>query len=99
MATWNSTKPIEWSQDQGMEYSDNENSWTYATVSDYLTITTKVGEYSDFSNHPATKKIEHYSQNEALALLETLMDWAGRYNPREMNELIVKLKAKCENIK
>jgi hypothetical protein len=93
MATWKSNKSIKWWQDMGMSHSDNENSWEYGTVSDYLTVTTKIGEFSDFSHHPASEKQETYSKNEALALLETLLDWANKYEgSHKVDEIMKRVK-------
>lgn len=90
MATWNSNLKIKWDCDMGMSFVDCENSWSYQTVSDFLTIKTVIGEYSDFSNHAATEIMKLYSKNEALALLETLIDWAEIYEGEGVTEDIIK---------
>lgn len=76
MATWNAVKPVLWSEDMGMSFADCETLWDYSTPSDILCITTKVGAYDDFSSHPPSETRKLYSNNHALALLETLIDWA-----------------------
>lgn len=80
-----------------MAYSANENSWSYGTVADFLTVTTKVGEFSDFSHNPATERHEHYSKAEALALLETLADWAETYEGEgTVHAMLIALKHRRE---
>jgi len=79
MATWYSRKDVKFSRDMGMSYAECSQSWEYGTTSDYLRITTKQGAYSDFSYHEPSTDDKTYSKEEALALLETLMDWANRY--------------------
>lgn len=80
MATWNSKKTVEWMLDTGFDYAPCENSWSYGTVSDFLRINTKIGPYSTMAGPViASEKTEHYSKEEALALMKTLIDWAETY--------------------
>lgn len=80
MATWRSKDAVIWSQDMGFDYAECETRWEYGTVADILTIKTKVGEFHDMSGpFPASEEIKHMSNSEALAMLETLIDWAETY--------------------
>lgn len=80
MATWISRLIVKWSADMGADYAACENSWSYNTTSDHLTVHTRYGEYSDYGGvKPAHTKSDHFQQSEALALLKTLMDWAETF--------------------
>lgn len=91
MATWNSRRTVKWSYDAGFDYAACENHWSYGTVSDFLTIITKMDQYSTYTGYqPASEKITHYSKSEALALLETLIDWAETYEGKGTVEDLLK---------
>lgn len=80
MATWKSVKTVKFDRDMGFDYAKSELTWSYQTVSDYLTIYQKNGEYSTYNGvQPESESVKHFSKNEALALLETLLDWANVY--------------------
>jgi hypothetical protein len=80
MATWKSKDSVMWDQDMGFDYAKCETSWEYHTVSDYLTIKTKVGPFSTMDGgQPASEETKGISKAEALAMLETLIDWAETY--------------------
>lgn len=94
MATWKSNKVVKWSEYTGFDYADCENSWEYGTVSDSLKINTKVGPYSDYTNSvEASERNEFYSKERALALLETLLDWAYTYEgDKAVSEILDRVK-------
>ncbi len=96
MSTWKCKNEIEWTLDTGLDYATCVNTWEYQTTSDYLTITTKEGESRAMAGivEPGVK-VEHYSNNEARALLETLIDWLETYDGQgSVQELLNKRSAK-----
>lgn len=80
VATWKSKRTANYSEHMGDDYAKCEKSWEYGTVSDSLRVITKRGAYSVWGKtEPESESSEYYSQEEALALLETLVDWAETY--------------------
>lgn len=95
MATWNSKHQVTWPMDTGFEYITCENTWSYHTVSDFLTVRCDIPESSNYSDKkfPQETRTFSYSQYEALALLETLLDWAYTYEgPEEVDKILNKIK-------
>lgn len=94
MATWKSIHTVKWDMYTGFDYTECKNTWSYGTVSDFLSIHTNINEYSDYSGKvPSREKVEHYSKSEALGLLESLIDWAETYEGEgTVSNLILKIK-------
>lgn len=91
MATWKSKDSVIWSQDMGFDYAECETRWEYYTVTDSLSVITKVGSFSDFGKtHPESEDIKRLSRAEALAMLETLVDWAETFEGEGTVEQMLK---------
>lgn len=80
MATWNSNKSFKYDEYTGFDYAKCELTWSYGTVADILIIKQNTEECFGFGRSiPASEHFEYMSREKALALLETLIDWAEIY--------------------
>lgn len=80
MATWKSRFPVKTRIDCGADWADYELSWEYNTTSDILVVREEIGEYFDYGGAvPKRENINRMGKEDALALLELLIDWAECY--------------------
>lgn len=94
MATWRSVRTIEYGRDMGGDYAQCKKTWQYNTTSDTLTLQTHIGAHSDILGFfPESVTDQRMGQDEALAVLEALMDWAETYcGEGSVQNLIEKIK-------
>lgn len=91
MATWRSRRALKYLCDMGDTYANRELSWEYGTVSDTLRIKTDTEAFVGYSGTcEATTSTEYYGKWDALATLETLLDWAFIYEGEHVIEEMMK---------
>lgn len=98
MATWNGNKNFYYTKDLGMDSVESSKTWEYHTTSDYLRIYDDQGTVDGFIKSPAKQTHENYQRDEALALLECLMDWSDRFiGTHHIDNILKRMRNKNEN--